>query len=52
MTVKLIVKAETVLEMQCPVYVNVKKLLELIRFVTKLAEIQYQSHQFLQLVVS
>lgn len=49
MIVRLIAKAVMVLEIQFLEYVNVKNLSELIKFVTKLVEIQLRRHKFLQL---
>lgn len=51
-TVRLIAKEETVQEMQFQAYVNVKKLLALINYVTRLAESRHHNHQFLQLAVN
>jgi hypothetical protein len=52
MIVMLTAKEETVLEMQFQVYVNVKKLLELINYVIRLAESRHHNHQFLKLAVN
>ncbi len=52
MIVRLIVKEETVLEMEFLVYVNARKLSAPTKSVTRLVEIQHPSHQFLQLGVN